>query len=203
MTLPPWLQTVSRWPAWKLFLAALGVGLLLGLSWQCSKRGAKDFFMAAPAGPAVTGTDAAPLPDLGATPSQGGVLDALPPRAAPPRPAATPPADTAAPDPGASPNGDPGAPHPENSIAVAIASPPPKYPGDAMRARQQGTVLLRVTVEADGSPSDIVVEQSAGSRALDRAAQQGLRRWRFQPAYRNGVAIRSEVRVPVKFALDR
>jgi len=82
-----------------------------------------------------------------------------------------------------------------------VSSPPPKYPGDAARARKEGTVILRVTVEADGSTSDVIVEQSAGARSLDRAAQQALRRWRFQPAYRNGVAIRSEVRVPVKFAL--
>lgn len=202
MRTPLWLTTVARWPAWKLFLAALGVGLLLGLSWQCSKRGATDFFTAAPPGPAVPVADSVPLPDVGATPAQGGVLDALPPRAAPSRPAPTPPADTAPPSAGASADADPGAPHPDNSIAVATSSPPPKYPGDAARARQVGTVILRVTVEADGSTSDVVVEQSAGARSLDRAAQQALRRWRFQPAYRNGVAIRSEVRVPVKFALD-
>lgn len=203
MQTPQWIQVIARWPAWKLFLAALGVGLLLGLSWQCSKRGATDFFTAAPAGPAAPAGDSVPLPDVGAAPSQGGVLDALPPRVAPPRPAPTPPADTAPPSAGSPSDADPGAPHPENSIAVAISSPAPKYPGDAMRAGQQGTTLLRATVEPDGTVSDITVEQSAGSRALDRAALQALRRWRFQPAYRNGVAIRSDVRVPVKFALDR
>jgi len=96
MQTPLWLTTVARWPAWKLFLAALGVGLLLGLSWQCSKRGATDFFTAAPAGPAVPTTDSVPLPDVGAAPSKGGVLDAMPPRAAPPRPAPAPPAETGA-----------------------------------------------------------------------------------------------------------
>lgn len=201
MQTPSWLTTLARWPAWKLFLAALGVGLLLGLSWQCSKRGATDFFTAVPPAPAVPAADSVPLPDVGAAPMQGGVLDALPPRAAPARPAPTPPADTTLATDGRDRATDPGAPHPENGIAVAVTSPPPKYPGEAMRARQQGTVVLRVTVEADGSTSDVVVEQSAGSRALDRAAQQALRRWRFQPAYRNGVAIRSDVRVPVKFAL--
>jgi periplasmic protein TonB len=202
MSLPAWLQSISRWPAWKLFLAALLVGLLLGVSWQCTKRGATDFFTATPAGPAVPAADTVPLPAVGAAPGQnGGVLDALPPRVAPPRPPPTPPSDTAA-DPGTDGN-DPGAPHPMNGVAVAMSSPPPAYPADAMRMNEQGTVVLRVTVEPDGDTSDIAIEESSGSRSLDRAARQSLRRWRFQPAYRDGVAIRSEVRVPVRFALSK
>ncbi len=202
MNLPVWMQTLGRWPAWKLFLAALVVGLLLGVSWQCSKRGATDFFTAAAPGPAVPAVDSVPLPAVGATPGQSGVLDALPPRVAPPRPTPTPPADTApVPIPGSGP-ADASLAHPVNSLAVAISSPKPLYPADAQRLRQQGSVTLRVTVESDGSTSDIEVEQSSGSRSLDRAARQALRRWQFQPAYRNSEAIRSEVRVPVNFALD-
>ena len=201
MKLPAILRTFAHWPAWKLFLAALGVGLLLGLSWQCSKRGASDFFMSSPTGPIVPASDSVPLPDVGAKPGgTGGVLDAMPPRAAPPRPVA-PPIDTAPTD------GGTGAPaadalaHPENSLAVATSSPPPTYPADARRTNEHGTVVLRVVVEPDGNPSDISIEESSGSRSLDRAARQALRRWQFQPAYRNGVPVRSEVRVPVKFSL--
>lgn len=202
MKLPLWMQTLGRWPAWKLFLAALVVGLLLGVSWQCSKRGAADFFTAAAPGPAVPPADNVPLPAIGTSPGDSGVLDALPPRAAPPRPTPTPPADSAPEStPGSGP-ADASLAHPVNSLAVAISSPKPLYPADAQRIRQQGTVTLRVTVESDGSPSDIEVEQSSGSRSLDRAARQALRRWRFQPAYRNSQAIRSEVRVPVNFTLD-
>jgi periplasmic protein TonB len=201
MKLPAMLRTFAHWPAWKLFLAALGIGLLLGLSWQCSKRGASDFFMSSPTGPIVPAADSVPLPDVGAaTGGTGGVLDAMPPRAAPPRPA-PPPIDTAPSDRGSNPATADALAHPENSLAVPTTSPPPTYPADARRTNEYGTVVLRVVVEPDGNPSDIAIEQSSGSRSLDRAARQALRRWQFQPAYRNGVPVRSEVRVPVKFSL--
>ncbi|MCF7750957.1 energy transducer TonB [Bacillus subtilis subsp. subtilis] len=82
------------------------------------------------------------------------------------------------------------------------SAPPPAYPIAAIRNHEQGTVLLRVRVEADGRASSVVIERSSGSRALDNAArQQVLRQWRFVPAKVNGQLVPADGLVPVSFSL--
>lgn len=82
------------------------------------------------------------------------------------------------------------------------SAPPPPYPVAALRNHEQGTVLLRVRVDADGAPASVVIERSSGSRALDQAArQQVLRHWRFVPARVDGQAVPADGLVPVSFSL--
>lgn len=84
------------------------------------------------------------------------------------------------------------------------SAPPPTYPVAALRAGQQGTVTLRVEVDAQGVPTAVSVEQSSGSRALDLAArQQVLKHWRFVPALRDGTAVPAVGRVPISFSLPQ
>jgi len=72
----------------------------------------------------------------------------------------------------------------------------------ALRNPQQGTVLLRVEVDSSGQPVAVSIERSSGSRSLDQAArQQVLKRWRFEPAQRDGVAVPAIGLVPVQFSL--
>ena len=79
------------------------------------------------------------------------------------------------------------------------SNPVPKYPGAALRRNEGGTVLLRVSVGSDGTPTDIDVVQRSGSRDLDRAAISAVNRWQFRPATRNGRPVASTVQVPVEF----
>ena len=82
------------------------------------------------------------------------------------------------------------------------SAPPPTYPIAALRGREQGTVLLRVEVSAEGRPTAVSIERSSGSRALDLAArQQVLRQWRFEPSVQDGVAMSSVGLVPIEFSL--
>lgn len=82
------------------------------------------------------------------------------------------------------------------------SAPPPSYPISALRGREQGTVLLRVEVSADGRPTAVSIERSSGSRALDHAArQQVLRQWRFEPSMQDGIATPSVGLVPIEFSL--
>lgn len=81
-------------------------------------------------------------------------------------------------------------------------SPPPRYPMAARRRGQQGRVLLRVTVSPTGAPDDVQLMESSGSAALDDAAKDAVRQWRFHPAVRNGVAIGTRLDVPIRFRLD-
>ncbi|WP_205394311.1 energy transducer TonB [Xanthomonas hydrangeae] len=84
-----------------------------------------------------------------------------------------------------------------------LSSPAPGYPVAALRAGQQGTVLLRVLVGTDGRPTEVSVQTSSGHRALDLAARsQVLRSWRFQPAMQNGQAVQAYGLVPVSFSLN-
>jgi protein TonB len=67
---------------------------------------------------------------------------------------------------------------------------------------QQGTVILRVLVGTDGSAQAVEVEKSSGSRALDNAARDAVRRWTFQAGTRNGISTALWARVPIKFDLQ-
>ena len=77
------------------------------------------------------------------------------------------------------------------------------YPLDALRNREQGTVILRVLVGADGSVLGVEIEKSSGSRSLDRAAREAVGKWRFHPVTRNGIAHSAWASVPVTFNLSQ
>jgi len=106
---------------------------------------------------------------------------------------------------------EPGPP-PTNDLPTASADREPTalayltrtrvgYPREAIALRQQGTVILRVLVGADGFPQAVEIEKSSGSRSLDNAARDAVRRWTFQAGTRNGVSAALWARVPIKFDL--
>ena len=71
-------------------------------------------------------------------------------------------------------------------------NPGPSYPIEARRRAEQGTVLLRIEVGADGSVEHVEVAQSSGFDSLDQSAMETVRtRWRFVAAQRDGVAVES------------
>ncbi len=80
-------------------------------------------------------------------------------------------------------------------------NPKPAYPRSARRRGQEGTVLLRVEVLANGRVGEVVVDTSSGYESLDEAAVKAVRRWRFSPARRGSARVNCWVRVPVKFDL--
>lgn len=82
-----------------------------------------------------------------------------------------------------------------------ISRPPPHYPDEAVRQHHEGTVLLVVTIGADGLPLDVAVEQSSGFAELDAAALASARGWRFHALQPDGTATTAKARVPVRFHL--
>ena len=80
---------------------------------------------------------------------------------------------------------------------------PPNYPPAEMRRGIGGTVVLIVSIDANGRVLDVEIESSSGNRNLDREAQKAARRWRFNPAIENGQKVASRVRVPVAFTPRR
>ncbi|GAA5008469.1 energy transducer TonB [Pseudoluteimonas lycopersici] len=87
--------------------------------------------------------------------------------------------------------------------AEAVARVQPKYPPTAWRNREEGSVLVRADIDADGVPGDVSVVRRSGSRDLDSAALAAVRQWHFRPAIENGKAVASAVEVPVDFKLDQ
>lgn len=82
-------------------------------------------------------------------------------------------------------------------------APAPAYPPVLVRNQVQGTVLLRILVDVDGKPLEVSVARSSGSRELDRAAVEQVRkRWMFRPAMRDGRAVQAIGMVPIDFKLQ-
>ncbi|MDQ1118596.1 MULTISPECIES: energy transducer TonB [Pseudoxanthomonas] len=83
-----------------------------------------------------------------------------------------------------------------------VHAPAPAYPRSAIASHAEGTVILRVLVDVDGTPLEATIETSSGNRDLDRAARmQVLKAWKFQPAMQDGHAVQAYGRVPVDFSL--
>ncbi len=83
-----------------------------------------------------------------------------------------------------------------------LSNPPPAYPEEARRARQQGVVTLDVIVGIDGLPETIEVASSSGYYLLDDSARSAVQHYKFRPATINGIKFRSHVRFPICFRLD-
>jgi len=79
----------------------------------------------------------------------------------------------------------------------------PPYPMASVRAREQGTVVLRVLVGSDGSVQQVDIERSSGHAKLDAAAREAVLRGRFRPVMQDGKAIPAWGLVPIEFRLDR
>ena len=74
----------------------------------------------------------------------------------------------------------------------------PVYPPLALRARIGGVVILRVLVGETGTPLDVeIVKDIAGG--LGKAATSAVLRWKFEPARRNGTAVRAWTTIPIPF----
>ena len=205
---PPRLSPRAR----RLLLAGFGLGLLLFLLLWWDLRDNADFYR-----PEARGQNAegqvfeplpAPMPDSGR--SASGLSEAAeaarrnPPPAPPPvaqRPAAAP---AERPQPNPARGGDTAAARAgaASTLPVPISRPAPDYPVQALRNNESGTVHLRITVGEDGKASDVVIERSSRSRALDQAAVRAARRWTFRPAQRDGRPAEGTLSVPITFTLE-
>lgn len=132
-------------------------------------------------------------------------LDILPPRESPvqavvaetPPPVSQPAVAVSTPAPAAPSSGS-------SSVAVAdlsstmISAEAPRYPVESRRKKEEGTVVLLVTVGPDGKVADIRVSRSSGFDRLDNAALSAVKKWRWSPTLRGGqpVSVRGYVEIP-------
>jgi len=83
-----------------------------------------------------------------------------------------------------------------------LHNPAPPYPPQARRMSEEGRVILRVEVSAEGRAQNVEIKTSSGSARLDESAQRTVRSWRFIPAKRGETAVDSWVLVPIIFKLE-
>lgn len=182
---------------------AIGIGLFL-LIWA-RQRGTDDFYRADTSRQSATGEVFEPLPQ----PDSGdAALEATPPAAddaAPSarivetRPPPPPPGPTVPTQPAAPAGPVAGQAGTMDSPPVPVSRPSPEYPRAALRRHESGNVLLRVHVGPDGVPQAVDLISGSGSRHLDRAATDAVRKWRFRPAMRAGEPVSGVVQVPISF----
>ena len=86
------------------------------------------------------------------------------------------------------------------SAPRAVFAPDPEFSEEARKARHQGTVSLWAVITPDGRAVDIRVARSLGM-GLDEKAVEAVKKWRFEPAKRNGQPVAAQVNIEVNFHL--
>lgn len=86
------------------------------------------------------------------------------------------------------------------SAPRVIYSPDPEFSDEARKAKYQGTVVLWIIVDENGRPRDIRVQRSLGM-GLDEKAMEAVRKWKFDPARKDGHAVPVRVAIEVNFSL--
>ena len=91
-----------------------------------------------------------------------------------------------------------GAPHSEPTAPAKVVLPTsdaqylnntkPAYPPISKRLAEQGKVVVRVFIDADGRASQGSVKVSSGFDRLDQASLTTALNWRYMPGKRNGIA---------------
>lgn len=115
------------------------------------------------------------------------------------------PSPVAAPAP--SPSPPVAVPAPPTTVQVSdlsvrmLSGAPPRYPVESRRKKEQGTVLLSLTVGTDGRVASIAVSRSSGFDRLDQAALSAVRKWRWAPLVQDGTAVKVKGVVEIPFVL--
>ena len=78
---------------------------------------------------------------------------------------------------------------------------PPAYPPASIRLNEQGRVVLRVKLDANGRISNVKVAATSGFPRLDRSAIAAMQSWHCRPAMRHGVPVASVAKQSFNFVL--
>ena len=95
----------------------------------------------------------------------------------------------------------------ERSWPSGLAVPPkprfrliPAFPKASQEAGVEGTVVLKVRVDAEGRPSDIAIVKGRAF-ALNQAAVSAMKQWRFEPFLVGGKAVETTFFISFDFRL--
>lgn len=89
-----------------------------------------------------------------------------------------------------------------STSADYLQNPAPPYPPLSKRLGEQGKVLIRVQINAGGTPQQAEIARSSGFERLDQTALNTVLKWRYVPGKRNGVPETMWFNVPINFVLE-
>ena len=112
------------------------------------------------------------------------------------------PATISAPAPAAPIAAMPSVAQPPRYDLAYLDNPPPVYPPLSRKLHEEGRVVLRVRVDANGRVEGLEVATSSGFARLDEAALAAVSRWRFAPARAGAQATAGVALVPLSFHLQ-
>lgn len=78
----------------------------------------------------------------------------------------------------------------------------PSFPEASRRRGEEGVVRVELFVDPTGRVADVRILESSGFSALDAAAVQAVREWRFRPAQRGGMPVAGSLTTAVHFRLE-
>lgn len=81
-----------------------------------------------------------------------------------------------------------------------VASVSPKYPPELRKARVEGSVTIVFVLDETGRVEDPRVENSSRSE-FEQPALEAVRQWKFKPGMREGAAVRTFMKLPMRFRL--
>lgn len=108
----------------------------------------------------------------------------------------------------------PVAPKPEPKPVAKITPPKPNlrrsqgisdadYPAASLRAEEEGTTTVAITIGTDGRISDCQIARSSGHSRLDeRTCELMPRRYRYEPATQDGTPIPFKIQQNVKWEIS-
>lgn len=79
-----------------------------------------------------------------------------------------------------------------------VSQTPPTYPAELKKARVEGVVTVVFLLNEHGRVEDARVENSSRPE-FERPALEAVRKWRFRPGMKDGQAVRTHVRQPLRF----
>jgi len=77
----------------------------------------------------------------------------------------------------------------------------PPYPPQLLRTGVEGKAVVRVLIGLDGRVKQVAVISADDPLFADATERQALRRWRFRPATRDGVAVETWKQLTVRFEI--
>jgi len=79
--------------------------------------------------------------------------------------------------------------------------PVPVYPRASLMRREEGRVIVRVSITTQGDVASVSLQRSSGYERLDQSALDAARKARFKPYTENGVAYPAMADIPFDFVL--
>jgi len=83
----------------------------------------------------------------------------------------------------------------------AVSQVAPAYPAELRKAKVEGSVTLVFVLGEDGRIQDARVENSSRTE-FEKPALDAIRKWRFSPGMKDGKAVRTYIRVPMRFRVS-